>query len=194
MASQLTHKPHIVNTQAGINKQDPMHSSIFEVYFTLPEAIQSEFKNDEAILTEQVTEVGGLDALQKTTAAGSQKFMGVDVSFLNPVLDNTYAELTITLNLNLRNVTDAWVLKVFKAWSKLGYDLSDGTRTIMADYCSDNLRIAEANRDGSIWRNVIFHKVMLVNVTGLDTLNYTTNDARTLQLTFRSDYWEEDLA
>lgn len=194
MASQLTHKPHIVNTQAGINKQDPMHSSIFEVYFTLPEAIQSEFKNDEAILTEQVTEVGGLDALQKTTAAGSQKFMGVDVSFLNPVLDNTYAEFTITLNLNLRNVTDAWVLKVFKAWSKLGYDLSDGTRTIMVDYCSDNLRIAEANRDGSIWRNVVFHKVMLVGVTGLDALNYTTNDARTLQLTFRSDYWEEDLA
>jgi len=194
MASQLTHKPHIVNTQAGINKQDPMHSSIFEVYFTLPEAIQSEFKNDEAILTEQVTEVGGLDALQKTTAAGSQKFMGVDVSFLNPVLDNTYAEFTVTLNLNLRNVTDAWVLKVFKAWSKLGYDLSDGTRTIMVDYCSDNLRIAEANRDGSIWRNVVFHKVMLVGVTGLDALNYTTNDARTLQLTFRSDYWEEDLA
>ena len=194
MASQLTHKPHIVNTQAGINKQDPMHSSIFEVYFTLPEAIQSEFKNDEAILTEQVTEVGGLDALQKTTAAGSQKFMGVDVSFLNPVLDNTYAEFTVTLNLNLRNVTDAWVLKVFKAWSKLGYDLSDGTRTIMVDYCSDNLRIAEANRDGSIWRNVVFHKVMLVGVTGLDSLNYGTNDARTLQLTFRSDYWEEDLA
>jgi hypothetical protein len=194
MASNLTHLPHIKNVQSGINKYDPMHSAMYEVYFTLPEAIQSQFKDDEAVLTEQVTEVSGLDALQKTVGAGSQKFMGVDVSFLNPVLDNTYAELTINLNLNIRNATDAFVLKVFKAWEKLGYDLSDGTRTLMADYCTDNLRIAEANRDGTIWRSYIFHKVMLTGVTGLDSLNYTSNDARVLTVTFRADYWDEDLA
>ena len=85
MASNLTHLPHIRNVQSGINKYDPMHSAMYEVYFTLPEAIQSQFKDDEAVLTEQVTEVSGLDALQKTVGAGSQKFMGVDVSFLNPV-------------------------------------------------------------------------------------------------------------
>ena len=194
MASNLTHLPHIRNVQSGINKYDPMHSAMYEVYFTLPEAIQSQFKDDEAVLTEQVTEVTGLDALQKTVGAGQQKFMGVDVSFLNPVLDNTYAELTINLNLNIRNATDAFVLKVFKAWEKLGYDLSDGTRTLMADYCTDNLRIAEANRDGTIWRSYIFHKVMLTGVTGLDSLNYTSNDARVLTVTFRADYWDEDLA
>lgn len=194
MASNLTHLPHIRNVQSGINKYDPMHSAMYEVYFTLPEAIQSQFKDDEAVLTEQVTEVTGLDALQKTVGAGQQKFMGVDVSFLNPTLDNTYAELTINLNLNIRNATDAFVLKVFKAWEKLGYDLSDGTRTLMADYCTDNLRIAEANRDGTIWRSYIFHKVMLTGVTGLDSLNYTSNDARILTVTFRADYWDEDLA
>ena len=194
MASNLTHLPHIRNVQSGINKYDPMHSAMYEVYFTLPEAIQSQFKDDEAVLTEQVTEVTGLDALQKTVGAGQQKFMGVDVSFLNPTLDNTYAELTINLNLNIRNATDAFVLKVFKAWEKLGYDLSDGTRTLMADYCTDNLRIAEANRDGTIWRSYIFHKVMLTSVTGLDSLNYTSNNARILTVTFRADYWDEDLA
>ena len=194
MASNLTHLPHIRNVQSGINKYDPMHSAMYEVYFTLPEAIQSQFKDDEAVLTEQVTEVTGLDALQKTVGAGQQKFMGVDVSFLNPTLDNTYAELTINLNLNIRNATDAFVLKVFKAWEKLGYDLSDGTRTLMADYCTDNLRIAEANRDGTLWRSYIFHKVMLTGVTGLDSLNYTSNDARILTVTFRADYWDEDLA
>ena len=194
MASNLTHLPHVRNVQSGINKYDPMHSAMYEVYFTLPEAIQSQFKDDEAVLTEQVTEVTGLDALQKTVGAGQQKFMGVDVSFLNPTLDNTYAELTINLNLNIRNATDAFVLKVFKAWEKLGYDLSDGTRTLMADYCTDNLRIAEANRDGTIWRSYIFHKVMLTGVTGLDSLNYTSNDARILTVTFRADYWDEDLA
>ena len=82
MASSITHLPHIKNTQAGNNYYDPMHSSIYEVYFTLPTAIQSDFKDDEAILTEQVFSVAGLDALQKTVQAGSQKFFGVDVSFV----------------------------------------------------------------------------------------------------------------
>jgi hypothetical protein len=193
MASSITHLPHIKNTQAGNNYYDPMHSSIYEVYFTLPTAIQSTFKDDEVILTEQVFSVQGLDALQKTPQAGSQKFFGVDVSFLNPTLESTYAELNIVFNLNIRNATDAYVLKVIKAWEKLGYDLADGTRTLMADYVADNLRIAEANRDGTVWRSIIFHKVMITNVTGIDELNYTNNDARQLTVTFRADYWEEDL-
>jgi len=194
MASKISHLPHIKNTAAGNNYYDPMHAAIFEVYFTLPTAIQDKFKEDEAILTEQVISVGGLDALQKTVQAGQQKFLGVDVSFLQPVLDNTYAQITMDLNLNIRNATDAYVLKVFKAWEKLGYDLTDGTRTLMADYVADNLRVSEANRDGTVWRSFIFHKVLLTNVTGLDELNYTNNEARTLHLEFRSDWWDEELA
>lgn len=194
MASSISHLPHIKNTQAGNNYYDPMHSAVFEVYFTLPVAIQDKFKDDEAILTEQVVSVTGLDALQRTVQAGQQKFLGVDVSYLNPTLENTYAELTITFNLNIRNATDAYVLKVFKAWEKLGYDLSDGTRTLMGDYVADNLRISEANRDGTVWRSYIFHKVMITNVTNIDELNYTNNEARTLQVTFISDWWDEDLA
>lgn len=196
MATQVSHLPHITNTNAGNLKWDPMHQAIFEVYFSLPTSIASQFGDmgDGQILTEQVISVNGLDVLQKTVEAGSQKFMGVDVSYLNPTLDSTYAEITIDLNLNLRNGNDAYVLKVFKAWSKLGYDLADGTRTLMTDYCSDNMRIAEANRDGTIWRSFIFHKVMLTGVTGLDSLNYTENGARVLQVKFRADWWDEELS
>lgn len=194
MASKITHLPHIKNTAAGNNYYDPMHSSVFEVYFTLPTAIQDKFKEDEAILTEQVVSVDGLDVLQKTVQAGSQKFLGVDVSYLNPTLDTTYAELNIVFNLNIRNATDAYVLKVFKAWAKMGYDLSDGTRTLMADYVADNLRISEANRDGTVFRSYIFHKVLLTNLTGINDLNYTNNEARQLTVTFRADWWDEDLA
>jgi hypothetical protein len=158
MANSITHLPHIRNTQAGNNRYDPVHGAVYEVVFTLPERLTSAGFTEEYVklLTEQVTDVSGLDALQKTVAAGSQKFFGVDASFLNPMLDNTYAEFTINLNLNLREATDNYVLKVFKAWEKLGYDLADGTRTLMADYCSDGLRINEANRDGTIWRYYSF--------------------------------------
>ena len=194
MASNLTHLPHIRNVQSGINKYDPMHSAMYEVYFTLPEAIQSQFKDDEAVLTEQVTEVTGLDALQKTTAAGTQRFYGVDVSYLNHTLDSTYADITVTFNLNLRNVTDNFVLKIFRAWENLSYDLSDGTRSIKEDYCSAFMKIAEANRNGDVWRSYEFKDVMLTSVTGLDDLDYTANEPRQLQCIFRSDYWYDTLA
>jgi len=193
MASQLT-LPHIKNMPAGINKWDPVHKSIFEVHFTLPDAIAGEFTEDTAILTTQVFSVSGLDALQKTTAAGEQKFYGVTVSFLNPTVDTTAADLTIVFNLNLRNVTDNYVLKLFRAWSKLSYDLSDGTRGIKTDYISDNLRIAEANRNGEVWRSYVFHHVMLTGVTGLEGLDYTANDAVQLTCTFRADFWDDELA
>jgi hypothetical protein len=193
MANNLPNLPHLRSTQVGNEKQDPMYQAIFEVYFELPTAIADFFKEDSVYLTQQVTAVQGLDVLQKTVEAGSQKFLGVDISFLNPTLDSTYAEITIDLNLNIRKVTDAWVLKVFKAWEKIGYDMSDGTRTLKEDYCTAKVRIAEANRDGSIWRSVLFHDVLLTGVTGADSLEYTNNEARKLQIKFRSDYWDEEL-
>ena len=196
MQQELNHLPHIKNMQAGINKWDPVHNSVFEVYFTLPQALQeiSVFQQDSVILTQQVTNVGGLDALQKTTAAGEQKFYGATVSFLQPVLDTTAAEITMSLNLNLRNVTDNYVLKIFRAWEDLSYDLQTGARGIKTDYISDNLRIAEANRNGKIWRSYIFHNNMLTNVTGLNDLDYSGTDARKLEVTFRCDYWEDEIA
>ena len=191
----VSHLPHIMNTRAGIDRQDPMHSAIFEVYFQLPLALKSIFgSEDEHTITEQVTDVDGLDQLQKVVGAGSQKFFGVDVSFLNPTMEQTYCEFTVNFNLNIRNHTDAWLLKIFKAWGNLGYNLQDGTRTLMPDYVSESVRIAEANRNGEIWRSYVFRKVMVVNVTGLPSLNYTENEPRKLSVTFRADYWDEDLA
>ena len=64
--------PHIRNTKVGVDKQDPMHSSIFEVSFTLPTAIAGNFTEDSETLSQQVTNVAGLDVLQKTVEAGSQ--------------------------------------------------------------------------------------------------------------------------
>ncbi len=194
MANNLTHLPHILNVESGRMKYDPVHKSIFEVYFTLPAAIQSQFKTEELLLTEQVTNVAGLDILQKTTPASEQKFYGVTVSYLNPVLDQTAADITITFNLNLRNVTDNFVLKVFRAWENISYNLADGTRSIKTGYITDNLRIAEATRNGDIWRSYIFHHVMLTSVTNLDDLDIMSNDARQLICTFRCDYWEDELS
>lgn len=192
--ANLTHLPHVRNIKSGINRWDPNHSAVFEVYFTLPAAIQGQFAEDEAILTEQVTDVSGLDQLQKNTPVGKQRFMNVDVSHSAPVIDETRATITIVFNLNLRNVTDNFVLKVLMAWKNLNYNLADGTRTLKNQYVADNLRIAEANRDGTIWRSYVFHDVILGDITGIDTLNYDDNEPRKITAVFVSDAWDDDIA
>ena len=192
--ANLTHLPHVRNIKSSVNRWDPNHSAVFEVYFTLPAAIQGQFAEDEAILTEQVTDVSGLDQLQKNTPVGKQRFMNVDVSHSSPVIDETRATITIVFNLNLRNVTDNFVLKVLMAWKNLNYNLADGTRTLKNTYVADNLRIAEANRDGTIWRSYVFHDVILGDITGIDTLNYDDNEARKITAVFISDFWDDDIA
>ena len=189
----LTHLPHFKNIKSGVNHYDPVHSCVFEVYFQLPEPLQQQFGEDAALLTEQVVSITGLDALQRTTPSGVQKFNGVDVSYLNPMLESTRAELTMTFNLNLRNVTDNFVFKIFRAWENPSYDLSDGTRGIKVDYTSDVLRVAEANRNGEIWRSYIFHNLMLTGVSGMDELNYGSSDARMLQVNMIADTWDDDM-
>ena len=194
-ASITDNLPHIRSIKSGINKWDPVHSSIFEVSFTVPPLIQNEFMGILPILQQQVVNVSGLDALQKTTSAGTQKFYGVDVSYLNPTLESgTFADLTITFNLNLKDVTDNFVLRLFRAWENISYDLADGTRSIKSDYCASQMVIAQGNRNGDVWRSVAFKDVMLTGVTNLDTLDYSSNEALTLQCTFRSDYWYDTLA
>ena len=199
MSNQMAHLPHIKNIKSGYEYYDPVHNSIFEVNFTVPSALQKVFTQSSPdgivhLLSEQVTEVSGLEALQKTTAAGSQKFHGVDVSFLNPTLDNTFADITVKFNLNLRKITDNFVLRLFKEWARVSYDLMTGARSLKADYVAQSMTIAEANRDGTIWRAYQFRDVMVTNIQGLGSLNYTSNEPQSLDVTFRSDYWEEVLA
>ena len=192
----VNYLPHIQNIEAGYNKYDPVHNSIFQVSFNqLPPAVEEVFGADALnLLPQQVTTVSGLDVLQKTTDTGEQKFWGVTVSYLNPTLDTTAADITIEFNLNLRNVTDNYVLKIFKAWENLSYDLATGARGLKQEYCAGGMRISEANRDGTIWRSYEFKDVMLKGVTGLEGLDYTSNDARKLTCVFRSDWWTDEIA
>ena len=57
--------PHIKNSQAGVNRYDAVFGNIYEVYFTLPEPLRAQFAQDEALITEHVLKISGLEALDK---------------------------------------------------------------------------------------------------------------------------------
>ena len=186
--------PHIKNSEAGVNLYDPVHKSIFEVYFTLPEAVRNAgFAKDELLLTQHVLTVSGLDALYKTPETDVQKFMGTDRSYIKPTVGDTRATFEIEFSLNLRNGVDNYILKVFREWAKLGYDVATGKRSLKKDYCAQWLRIAIANREGDIHQEVIFKDVMLNGPLEFDgtSLDYSADDACKLKVKFASDWWDE---
>lgn len=187
-------RPRLKNTEAGKLFYDPMHSSIFEVSFSGLDNMGLYYGSSDDILTilpQQVTDVSGLDSLIKVADVGAQKFLGTTNSYANPTVDDTSAEITINFNLNLRLSSDAYVYEIFKAWYKRIYDVSTGGRSLMKDYVCETMGISEANRDGTIWRQFQFGKVILKGVSGLDALDYTNNEARKLTCVFKVDWWDE---
>lgn len=188
--------PHIQNSQAGRNKFDPVHQNIFEVRFTVPDAIRDQFGKDEVLPTEHVTKITGVGgAINKAPNVQQQKFMGTDRSYIVPKLDNTHAELEMEFTLNLRDDTDNYIYKIFRAWAALGYDVNTGSRALKRDYCADWLNIAVANRAGDIFHEIIFKDVMMNgDLSGYGDFDYETGDACTLSVKFVSDWWQETIA
>ena len=187
--------PHIKNSTAGVNKQDPVYVNMFEVYFTIPQALQSQFGGDVAVLTEQVQKISGLGTLDKGPAKVEQKFMGTTRTYLNSKLDSTSHELTVTLALNLRNGTDSYIHKLFRAWNDLCYNKSNGVTTLKGGntgYCADWLKVVIANRAGDIYREILYKDVIMVDgISGIDELNYDTGDLAQIDVKFASD-WADD--
>ena len=184
--------PHIQNSEAGRNKYDPAHKAIFEVGFTLPEALRGEFAQDEAVLTEHVLSITGLDNLYKGAEADAQKFMGTSRSYLKPTLQDTFAEVNVKFSLNLRNGVDNYIYKLFRAWKNLGYNIETGERSLKKDYCADWMRLRVANRVGDVYHDVIMKDIMLVGNTAPSTeYDYSQDEALEMEVKFRTDWWKE---
>ena len=186
--------PHLKNSEAGLNKFEPVHQSIFEIAFTIPEALRTEFQKDEAILTEQVQKITGLDALDKGPAKVKQSFMGTTRSYLAPKLDDTSWEFEITFALNLRgeNRTDNFIYKLLKAWNQLGYNISTGETALKRDYCAEWFKINIANREGDIIRQLLLKDVIMYEgLSGWGDLDYTSNEPIQLTAKFSTDWWDD---
>lgn len=187
--------PHVTNSLAGRDRLDPAYKNIFEVYFTLPEALRAEFGQDEALITEHVLSISGLDNLNKEPGKGEQKYMGTTRTYLLSKIDDTSAEITVRFSINLRNGVDNYIYKIFKAWGKLNYDISTGEKSLKKDYTADWLRVVIGNRAGGIYQDVVFKDVMMFDpITYNDEYNYDEESVCELEVKFVSDWWTDSNA
>jgi len=182
--------PHISQSTAGVNRQDPVYNNIFEIYFTIPEALQSQFGNDVAVLTEQVESVSGLESLDKGPEVVQQIFLGSKRSYLASRLDDTSHELEVVFQLNLRNGTDNYIYKLLKAWNAQGYNMSDGSTTLKPGYTADWAKLVIGNRGGDIFREIIYKDIFpFGGLKGWNEATYdATGDLIKVTMTFKSDW------
>lgn len=187
--------PHITHIVPGYSRWDPVHSSIFEIQFKLPFVMQGEYDyKDMSILSKQIISVDGLDGMQKTVGMYKLKYLGVDVGFFNPNIDDSSLDFTINFNLNFRNISDNYVYKIFKEWFSLLYTNATGVRAFKDFCCAESMTILQANRDGTIWRQVVLHNVFVTSIAGMNTLDYNNSDPVILNVGFHADYWDETIA
>lgn len=183
--------PHITNSTAGVNLYDPVHKSIFEVSMELPADIDFA---DTGLLTQHVLNVSGLDALYRAPEVESQKFMGVDRSYIKPTLQDTKASIEIEFSLNLNDNNDNYVLNVLRAWAALGHNIATGTRSRKSNYVAPWMKIRIANRAGDVYQDITFKDVMLNGALEMDGgLDYTADDALNVKAKFVSDWWTEQV-
>ena len=193
MASQVSHLPHIKNVKAALERWDPVYQSIFSIGFTVPPSMAGEFDQEDLhVLSQQVISVSGLDNLQQSVKTYTQKYLGVDVAFFNPAIDTTGIDYVVQFNLNIRNKSDVYVFKLFKQWLNLIYCNATGVIALKAQTYG-RMVILEANRDGTIWRQVVLKNVIVTEIKGMESLDYTSQDVRTLNVTFHADYWDETI-
>ena len=187
--------PHISNSKAGVNLYDPVHKSIFEVSFTLPNALTAAGdSSDTNLLTQHVLNINGLDALYRAPEVESQKFMGTDRSYIKPNLSETRANLEIEFSLNLDDSNDNYILNTFRKWAAAGHNIATGARNRKADYTAPWLKVRIANRAGDIYQEIIFKDVMLNGPLEFDGgLDYSADDALNLKVKLVSDWWEENV-
>lgn len=183
--------PHITNSTAAINRYDPVHKSIFEVSMQLPDSLAS---FDTTLLTQHVTTVSGLEALYRAPEVDSQKFMGVDRSYIKPTVGETKASIEIEFTLNLNEQNDNYILNAFRAWAAIGHNIATGARSKKINYAAPWLKIRVANRTGDVYQEIIFKDVMLNGALEFDGgLDYTSDDALTLKVKLVSDWWVENV-
>jgi hypothetical protein len=106
----------------------------------------------------------------------------------------TSMDVAVNFSLNLNDANQNYVYKTLRDWYKKIYDPATGAMGLKKDYTGDMI-IVEYNRAGDIYRKLTLNDVFPTTPpTGLDGRDYNAADALAIDMTFRCDYWSEELA
>ena len=181
----LPHYTQDPNSKAS-RQFEPVQGNLFEVTILPPAGV-----GNGSLLLQQVNTVSGLD-LYKEVGAVEQKYKFAKRSYAG-MPDDTSVDVTIQFSLNLDESNSAYTYKTLRDWYNKQYDPQTGIMGVKKDYVG-TLVIVQYNRKGDVYRKVTLNDCFITSgLPFTNELNYETADAATLDVTWRSDYWVEEI-
>lgn len=178
--------PHHDKGKASKNLFEPVHGNLFEVTFMPPSGVAG-----GDMLLEHVNTIGGLDALNPAIEPIGQKYKFSDRSYAG-MPSQTFVDIAINFSLNLNDANQMYIYKTLRDWYKKMYDPSTGEMGLKKNY-SGTIIIVQYNREGDIFRKVTLLDTFPATApTGLDAFDYSTPEPLVVDMTFRSDHWDDE--
>jgi hypothetical protein len=169
--------PHYTQSRASSQRFEPIQPNLFEL------TVFSPLGDDTGLILEQVISIGGLNALNPSIDPIMQKYKFADRSYAG-MPGQTFVDLPVNFTLNLNDA--------FRNWTNLIYDPLTGEMGLKKDYVGSMI-LVQYNRAGDIYRKITFKDVFPIGqIDFVDEMNYATQDAVELTMTYRCDHWVEE--
>ena len=188
--------PHFRTSRVSRELYEPVYLNLFTVEIQLPKALTYS-DEDKNLLLEGVRKVGGLDTNKNPDVAELQKYKMADRSFAASGTQNTFVDITLDFEINLRGCAagqpDMYTLKMLRAWNDLIWDPLTGRQGIKAEYVAPSMTITMHDKKNQpFWQWICYYVFPIKNLS-IPELNYDSKTQlyKVTNYTLRCDFWDE---
>ena len=176
---------HFRASRVSTSMNEPVYLNLFTVVIQLPDAIKEDVGTDIDLLLEGIQTVGGLDTNKVPGANAIQHYKFAERRFADAGPDNTFINVTMDIEVNLRNSIDItsgkrsgncdlYTLKMLRKWNDLIYDPLTGRMGLKAEYVAPQVVITMHDKANQpFWQWTLYHVWPTVNLPA-PNLNYMT--------------------
>lgn len=171
------------NSRASTNKDEPVFKGLFRTSWVLPNPLKNIFGTE--LIIQNVKKVGGLD-MEKLPELVEQNHTHVLRSYVGVAAELKW-DLEFEFEVNVDSVTKvAYPHNIFRAWSKIQYDINNGFTAPKKDYTGAVI-IDFHDKEGTILRKVEFPTIFISEpITPWDG-EYKSNEIQTLTVKMRGE-------
>jgi len=179
--------PHFSNVSSHNKVWEPVFQNLFEVVVILPQAIQSLHPEHQTLLLENI--VSTTFPSYKEIGTTDQRFKYSTRKFVTFPSD-TSTEFTLKLNMNQNDSYQVFTWRMMKDWYDLVWNNEDGSVHYKKNIISD-IVVHAHDKEGHVIRRVTYYNCQITNITGWETLDWSTTEIYSLEAKFIADYWED---
>ena len=200
----LSGLPHFRSSRVSTSMWEPVYLNLFTIAIQFPDAMKEDAEGDKDLLLEGIQSVSGLDTNKVPGANAKQNYKFAERRFADAGPDNTFINVTMDIDVNLRNSIDTtsgkrtgncdlYTLKMLRKWNDLIYDPLTGRMGLKAEYVAPQVVITMHDKANQpFWQWTLYHVWPKTNLPTPE-LNYTEKSSlyKVTGYTLACDYWDE---